>query len=133
MSGFTVQVNPEAVNMTKETVFTNAESGGNITVTPTKAKEEVMETPFVAANEDVTTANKLNKEKNSVNGKKVPESELGEDKVPPQIVGLSNDTGGNESTRETGGKKSRRRRKGKGKKGKSMKRRGTRGKKAKKK
>jgi hypothetical protein len=35
-------------------------------------------------------------------------------------------------TPHTGGKKSRRRRKGKGKKGKSMKRRGTRGKKAKK-
>ena len=38
----------------------------------------------------------------------------------------------NENDEHGGGKKSRRRRKGKGKKGKSMKRRGTRGKKAKK-
>ena len=57
MSGFYVKVNPNAVNHVtansdKPTIFTNLESGGKITVTPTKAadsEEEVVDTGEVVA------------------------------------------------------------------------------------
>lgn len=98
MDGFNVKVNPDAVTIEGETVFTADDGKKTITVTP--IKDTVVNIDKDADRTEVRTED--------------PTAE---------IIALDN---------SSGGKKSRRRRKGKGKKGKSMKRRGTRGKKAKK-